>query len=173
MYNIGVIGGGKADEKYREVSIELGRLLARRKAVVFCGGMTGVMEWVAQGVHDEKGIIVGILPGMKMSSGNGHLTVKMPTGIGYARNFLIVRAAEALIAVDGSTGTISEATFALSEGKSVIIIGNLDLERRKPDDGLIFRVETAEEAVDLAFQEARKERNLLATPTPHFCSFGS
>lgn len=162
MYNIGVIGGGKADERYREVSMELGRILARRKAVVFCGGMTGVMEWVARGVHEENGIIVGILPGMKMSSGNGYLTVKMPTGIGYARNFLIVRAAEAIIAVDGSTGTISEATFALSEGKSVIAIGSLDIESRKPQDGRIFRVETAIEAVDLAFGEAEKERERVS-----------
>lgn len=162
MYNIGVIGGGKADEKYREVSIELGRLLAQKKATVFCGGMSGVMEWVAQGVQEEHGIIVGILPGMKMESGNGHLTVRMPTGIGYARNFLIVRASEALIAVDGSTGTISEATFALSEGKSVIIIGQLDLEKRKPTDGDVFRVHTAQEAVDLSFREAAKEREKVS-----------
>lgn len=162
MYNIGVIGGGKANEKYREVSIELGRILASRKAVVFCGGMSGVMEWVAHGVKDGNGIIVGVLPGMNMETGNGYLTVKMPTGIGYARNFLIVRASEAIIAVDGATGTISEATFALSEGKSVIIIGDLDLERRKPDDGQIFRVGTATEAVDVAFEEARKQRRKIA-----------
>lgn len=162
MYNIGVIGGGNADEKYREVSIELGRLLAERRAVVFCGGMTGVMEWVAEGVHLKKGIIVGILPGMKMSSGNGYLTVKMPTGIGYARNFLIIRASEAVIAVDGSTGTISEATFALSEGKSVIVIGDLDVNRGKERDGQIFRVDTASEAVEKAFAEAEKERKKVS-----------
>lgn len=158
MYNIGVIGGGEADPKYREISIELGRLLARRKATVFCGGMSGVMEWVAQGVREENGIIVGILPGMDMSAGNGHLTVKMPTGIGYARNFLIVRASEAMIAVDGSTGTLSEATFALSEGKAVIVIGGLPLEKRKPMDGEVFHVDNVNDAVDMAFKEAKKER---------------
>lgn len=161
MYNIGVIGGGEASSKYREVSIELGRLLARKRATVFCGGMTGVMEWVARGVYEEKGVIVGILPGMDMSTGNGYLTVKMPTGIGFARNFLIVRASESIIAVDGSTGTINEATFALSEGKSVIVIGELSLERRKPVDGYVYHVDNAEEAVEIAFREAEKERKKM------------
>lgn len=161
MYNIGVIGGGEASDEYMEISIQLGRLLARKKAIVFCGGMAGVMEWVARGVRDENGIIVGILPGMDMSAGNGFLTVKMPTGIGYARNFLIVRASESIIAVDGSTGTLNEATFALSEGKSVVVIGELPLERRKPGDGYVFHVDNVVEAVDIAFREAEKERKKI------------
>ncbi len=163
MYNIGVIGGGSADEKYRSMSVELGRLLAERKATVFCGGTTGVMEWVAQGVREANGIIVGILPAMDMSTGNGHLTVKMPTGLGFARNVLIVRASESLISVDGSTGTLSEATFALSEGKSVIVLGELPLERRKKEDGLVFRAETPLEAVEIAMREASKMREKISS----------
>lgn len=158
MYNIGVIGGGNADEKYRETSIELGRLLAEKKATVFCGGTTGVMEWVAEGVKESGGVSVGILPAMDMSTGNGFLTVKMPTGLGFARNVLIVRASEALISVDGSTGTISEATFALSEGKSVIVLGELPLERRKKADGFVFRANSPSEAVEIAMKEAAKMR---------------
>ncbi len=161
MYNIGVIGGSKADEKYRAMSIELGRLLAESKSTVFCGGTTGVMEWVAQGVKSAHGIIVGILPAMDMSTGNGYLTVKMPTGLGFARNVLIVRASESLISVDGSTGTLSEATFALSEGKSVIILGELPLERRKPEDGMVFRANSPKEAVDIALEEAYKLREKI------------
>lgn len=163
MYNIGVIGGGEADPGYRTISVELGKELARRKSVVFCGGMSGVMEWVAEGVHSQGGVIVGILPGMSMEAGNSHLTVKMPTGIGFARNYLIIRASEAVIAVDGSTGTLSEATFALSEGKSVIIIGELPLEKRKPSDGEVFHANDAIEAVDIAFEEARKNRNKVTS----------
>lgn len=160
MYNIGVIGGSQADERYREISIELGRLLARRKAIVFCGGMSGVMEWVSQGVREENGTIVGILPGSSMKSGNGDLTIKIPTGIGYARNFIIVRASEVLIAVDGSNGTMSEASFAVSEGKSLIIIGDLNLKKVKTQEGDIFRADTAREAVDIAFREAEKHRKM-------------
>lgn len=161
MYNIGVIGGGNADEKYRAMSIELGKLLAERKVTVFCGGTTGVMEWVAQGVKESHGVIVGILPAMDMSTGNGYLTVKMPTGLGFARNVLIVRASESLISVDGSTGTLSEATFALSEGKSVIVLGELPIERRKKEDGMVFRASSPQEAVEIAMEEAAKIREKI------------
>lgn len=158
MYNIGVVGGSQADVRYKEISIELGRLLAQKKAVVFCGGMTGVMEWVSQGVREEKGTIVGILPGSSMKEGNGDLTIKIPTGMGYARNFIIVRASEALIAVDGSNGTMSEASFAISEGKSVVIIGELNLKRNKEQEGNVYHVQTAQEAVEIAFREASLHR---------------
>lgn len=158
MYNIGVVGGSQADEKYREVSIELGKLLARRKAIVFCGGMSGVMEWVSQGVREEGGTIVGILPGSSMKDGNGDLTIKIPTGIGYARNFLIVRASEVVIVVDGSNGTMSEASFAVSEGKTIVIIGDMNLKKVKPREGEVFHAATALEAVDIAFREAEAYR---------------
>lgn len=158
MYNIGVVGGSQADEKYREISTELGRLLARKKAIVFCGGMSGVMEWVSRGVREENGTIVGILPGSSMKEGNGDLTIKIPTGIGYARNFLIVRASEAIIAVDGSNGTLSEASFAVSEGKSVVVIGDLSIRKGKTVEGNVFHVQTAEQAVEIAFREAEDHR---------------
>lgn len=154
MFNIGVVGGSRADEKYRKVSIELGRELARRGVTVFCGGMSGVMEWVSQGVREGNGTIVGILPGSSMKQGNGDLTIKIPTGIGFARNFLIVRASEAVIAVDGSNGTMSEASFAVSEGKSLIIIGPMKLRKTKDREGNVFNVESAVEAVDIAIREA-------------------
>lgn len=153
-----MVGGSRADEKYRKISIELGRELARRKAIVFCGGMTGVMEWVSQGVQEGNGTIVGILPGSTMKSGNGHLSIKIPTGIGYARNFLIVRASEVIIAVDGSNGTMSEASFAVSEGKSVVIIGPMEIKKVKPREGNVFHVDSAEEAVEIAFREAENHR---------------
>ncbi len=158
MYNIGVVGGSRADEKYREVSIELGRELARRGVIVFCGGMSGVMAWVSQGVREGNGTIVGILPGNSMKQGNGDLTIKIPTGIGFARNFLIVRASEAVIAVDGSNGTMSEASFAVSEGKSLIIIGPMKLKKTKDREGNVFNVDTASEAVDIAIREAEIHR---------------
>ena len=158
MYNIAVIGGSTADISYREISVEVGRLLAERHATVICGGMTGVMEWVAQGVGEAGGTTIGILPGYSTTSGNRFLTFRLPTGIGYARNFLIIRAADAVIAIDGATGTMSEAAFALTEGKSVIVIGDLGIDHTKKDDGIMFHAASAKEAVDLAFREAEKHR---------------
>ena len=144
MLNIGVIGGSTAEKKYLEIAEKIGRLLASRNVVVICGGKNGVMESVSRGVHDAGGIVVGILPGLSTSEGNAHLTVAIPTGIGYARNFLIVRASDALIAIDGSTGTLSEASFALTEGKSVVSINTHIETKLKNGDGKLLAAQTAE-----------------------------
>ncbi|MEM0157834.1 MAG: TIGR00725 family protein, partial [Thermoplasmataceae archaeon] len=158
MYNIAVIGGSTAALNYREISIEVGHLLAEKHATVICGGLTGVMEWVAQGVSEAGGTTIGILPGYSTASGNRFLTYRIPTGIGYARNFLIIRAADAVIAIDGATGTMSEAAFALTEGKSVIVIGEFEIDHTKKHDGIMFHAASASEAVNLAFREAEKHR---------------
>ena len=162
MLNIGVIGGSRAEAKYMEMSIELGRLLADSHATVICGGLTGVMEWVSRGVKEAGGVVVGILPGMDPTSGNEFLTVRIPTGLGYIRNFIIIRASEAVIAIDGATGTLSEAAFALSEGKSVIVLGELEIDHLKIDDGKLLYAKTPGEAVKLALKEAEKERGRAA-----------
>ena len=158
MYNIGVIGGSRANGKYMEMSVQLGRLLADSHATVICGGLTGVMEWVSRGVREAGGVVIGILPGMDPASGNEFLTARIPTGLGYIRNFIIIRASEAVIAIDGATGTLSEAAFALSEGKSVIVLGELEIDHLKNGDGKLLHAETPEEAVELALKEAEKER---------------
>ncbi len=158
MLNIGVIGGSSAENSYRDISEAVGRLLASKNVVVICGGKSGVMEWVSKGVKESGGTVIGILPGLSMDEGNSYLSVAIPTGIGYARNFLIVRASDALIAIDGSTGTLSEASFALTEGKSVISIGELNIGPRKKGDGRFFRAQSADEAVDLVIREATMHR---------------
>lgn len=159
MYNIGVIGGSTADDSYMPIAYEVGRLLANEKATVFCGGLGGVMEWVSRGVCEENGIVVGILPGYLATEGNKFLSIRMPTGIGYMRNFLIVRASEAIIAIDGSSGTLSEASFAITEGKTVVSIGELEIDHRKPGDGMFIHASDPVEAVDIAIHEAEKYRS--------------
>ena len=159
MYNIGVIGGSMADEKYMPIAYEVGKLLAERKATVFCGGLGGVMDWVSKGVSENGGSVVGILPGLRVMEGNSHLSIKIPTGIGYMRNFLIVRASESLIAIDGSSGTLSEASFAISEGKTVVALGDLEIDHRKPGDGIFMHASDPSEAVDIALREAEKYRS--------------
>lgn len=158
MFNIAVIGGSSVTDYYCNVAYEVGKLLAEKGVTVFCGGLTGVMECVAKGVNEKGGIVVGILPGTSHSHGNSYLTVKIPTGIGYARNFLIIRASEAVIAIDGSSGTLSEASFAVTEGRAVISIGDLELNHRKEKYGILYKATTPEGAVEKALEEAKKFR---------------
>ncbi len=164
MNNISVIGGGVIGEKYCRIAYEVGQLLASKNIAVICGGLTGVMECVAKGVKESNGISIGLLPGYKADMGNEFLTVRIPTGIGLARDFLVVRGGDAVIAIDGSTGTKTEAYFALSEGKSVVSIGNLDIAERKPTDGMFYKAETAAEAVEIALREAEIYRKKKVNP---------
>ncbi len=157
MVNISVIGGSKVPNDICEIATEVGKLLAKKGAIVFCGGLGGVMECVSKGVKEENGIAVGILPGYTTKEGNNYLSVKIPTGMGYARNFLVVRAGDIVIAIDGSTGTLSEASFALAEGKDVIAIGDITIDPKKENEGKFFKVNTPKEAVELAFSRLNKE----------------
>lgn len=156
MVNVSVIGGSQVSDEICNIAMEVGRLLARRGATVFCGGLGGVMECVSRGVSEERGIVVGILPGNTPDDGNKYLSVRLPTGMGYARNFLVVRAGQIVIAIDGSTGTLSEASFAIAEGKDVIAIGDVTIQPKKETEGKFFKVRTPEEAVNLAFSRLEK-----------------
>ena len=122
---------------------EVGRLLARRGAVVVCGGLGGVMEAACRGASREGGTTVGVLPGLDRGAANPFVSVAVATGLGEARNALVVRAADALIAVGGAYGTLSEIALALKAGKPVIGLGTWRI------DG-VERVEGPEAAVNLA-----------------------
>jgi len=126
--NVAVIGGYKCSKKIYKIAEELGSLVAQQNWVVICGGGSGVMEAVSRGAKREGGITVGILPSFKGEEANPYLDVEIPTGLGYARNFLIVRAADCLVAVDGKYGTLSEIAFALNEGKRVYGIDTWDIK---------------------------------------------
>ncbi len=116
---VAVIGGGDADPEVAALAREVGRELARRGAVVLCGGLGGVMEAVARGVQEGGGVCIGILPDPDRARANPYLTYAIPTNLGHARNMIIVHAADAVIALDGGYGTISEAAIALKLGKPV------------------------------------------------------
>ncbi len=148
MHQVAVIGGSSVSQEICNAARKLGFLLAQKGYIVFNGGLQGVMECVSQGVREGGGIVIGILPGNSHSEGNMFLTAKVPTGMGYARNFMVVRSGEAIIAIDGSMGTLSEASFALAEGKTVIAIGEICAEPKKPNEGKIIRVNTPEEAIE-------------------------
>jgi uncharacterized protein (TIGR00725 family) len=106
----------------------VGRALAERGAVVVCGGLGGVMEAACRGARAAGGLTVGILPGTDRTAANPFVEVAIQSGLGEARNALVVRAADALIAVGGGYGTLSEIALALKAGKRVVGLDSWDIE---------------------------------------------
>jgi len=136
--NIAVVGGSKCSKKSYKIAEDLGNLIALAGWVVFCGGGMGVMEAVCKGAKANGGVTVGILPGSEKNKANKYVDIKIPTALGYARNILVVRAADVVIAIDGKYGTLSEISFALNEGKSVLGIDTWDIKgiirKKNPQD---------------------------------------
>jgi len=137
------VGPGQASADEEAVAETVGRLLARRGAVVVCGGLGGVMEAACRGAREEGGTAVGVLPGLDRGAANPHVSVAIATGLGEARNALVVRAADALIAVGGAYGTLSEIALALKGGKRVIGLGTWDIDGVEPAEGPEAAVEAA------------------------------
>ncbi len=143
---IGVIGAGSCSEEIARKAEEVGRAIARRGAILICGGMGGVMEAAARGAREEGGITVGILPGDDPESGNRHLAVRVATGFGHGRNVLIPRSCHGVIAVAGGYGTLSEIALTLKMGVPLVGVETWD------PDGSFPVVSGGEEAVDLLFR---------------------
>ena len=120
---VAVVGAADADGALYETARALGRALAEAGAVVVCGGRGGVMEGAARGAAEGGGLSVGILPGTSHSEANPWISIPLPTGLGEARNAVVVRAAEAVVAVGGSWGTLSEVALAAKMGVPVSSIG--------------------------------------------------
>ena len=129
---IGVIGGGTCSPEIYEIAREVGREIARNGFSLVCGGLGGVMEAACRGAREVEGITIGILPFTNKGDANPYCDIVIPTGIGHARNVLVVHASDALVAVDGETGTLSEIAIALKVGKPIVGIKTWDLEGRVP-----------------------------------------
>jgi uncharacterized protein (TIGR00725 family) len=149
---VAVVGSGEARPKETEAAEAVGRGLAQGGAVVVSGGLGGVMEAACRGAKEGGGTTVGILPGLDRSAANPYVDVAIATGLGEARNALVVRAADALIAVAGGYGTLSEIALALKAGKPVVGIGTWDLGR---DPDPIVRARDGAEAAALALGAVR------------------
>ena len=145
-----VVGPRRAEAEVLALAEEVGRELAARGAVLVCGGLGGAMEAACRGAREGDGLTVGILPGADRGEANQHVVVAVPTGLGEARNALVVRAADALIAVAGEYGTLSEIALALSAGKRVVGLRTWELVRDGGEVGAIVRAPDARTAVDLA-----------------------
>ena len=141
---IGVIGAGECSPKAAALAYETGRLIARNNAVLVCGGLGGIMEHAARGAYEAGGLTVGILPGFEMKDANPFIKIALPTGLSHARNILVVRSSMALIAIEGSYGTLSEIAIALKLGKPVIGLSTWDIG---PE---VIKAENPEDAVTTA-----------------------
>jgi uncharacterized protein (TIGR00725 family) len=149
---VAVVGSGELATPHADVAEWVGRSLADRGAIVVTGGLGGVMEAASRGAREAGGTTVGILPGSDRSAANPYVDIAIPTGLGEARNALIARAADALIAIGGSWGTLSEIALALRAGKRVV--GLRSWEVRNPDlpSERILAASGPQEAVELALE---------------------
>lgn len=152
---VAVCGPGEADERELAWAEEIGRRLAEAGAVLVCGGLGGVMDAAARGAASAGGVSIGLLPGDSSIGASGHLTYAVPTGLGEARNALVVRAADVVIAVSGEYGTLSEIALALKMGKPVVGLRTWHFTKNEGTQAdPITRVETRAEAVEEALRLA-------------------
>jgi uncharacterized protein (TIGR00725 family) len=126
---IAVVGPGTADARELERAEDAGAAIADAGAVLVCGGLGGVMEAACRGARSRGGTTVGLLPGVDREDANGWVLLAIPTGLGEARNALVVRAADAIVAIGGAWGTLSEIALALKAGKPVVGLDTWELGR--------------------------------------------
>src|SRR5437763_359191 len=144
---IAVIGASNATEWELTTAEALGRALADAGCVLVCGGLGGVMNAAAGGAGGAGGVSIGILPGDDRDDASPHLTVAVATGFGEARNAIVARSADAVVAVGGEFGTLSEIALALKMGKPVVGVGTWELGRDDLARDPIVRTETPEDAL--------------------------
>ena len=142
---IGVIGTSQASiQEYKNAEIA-GREIAKRGGIVICGGLSGIMEAASRGAKLENGLVVGILPGSDPQAANEFIDIPVVTGLGEGRNLIVVKSSEALIAIGGGFGTLSEISFALRLDIPIIGLNTWNVSKD------IITAKTPYEAVEKAF----------------------
>ncbi len=147
---ISVIGAGTCNNEIYSIAEEIGKLIAQKGAILVTGGLGGVMEAASKGAIEAGGTTVGILPGFSKDEANKYVSIPITTGLSHARNIIIARSADALIAVSGGYGTLSEIAVALKLGKPVIGIntwGNIEN---------LIKADSSQKAVNKAFELVNK-----------------
>jgi uncharacterized protein (TIGR00725 family) len=153
---VSVIGSAEAGPDALADAEAVGRELARAGAIVVCGGRGGVMEAACRGAAAEGGVTVGLLPNADRAHANPFLTVALPTGMGELRNGLVARAGDAVIAIAGEFGTLSEIGFALKLGRPVVGLRTWELARGGRPVPAIEEAGGPEDAVARALALARR-----------------
>jgi uncharacterized protein (TIGR00725 family) len=157
---ISVIGGSDSDDAVLELAEEIGEEIAQRGVALACGGLGGVMEAACRGAKKHNGLTIGILPTDIKEHANKYVDVVMPTGLGYARNFLVAKTGDAVIALDGSAGTLSEIAIAWFSERPIVAmaqsggwsqkLAGTQIDGRRADK--VYSAKTPREAVDLIFK---------------------
>ncbi|MFX0108796.1 MAG: TIGR00725 family protein [Candidatus Hodarchaeota archaeon] len=157
---ISIIGGSDSDNSALEMAERIGREIAKRGIVLTCGGMGGIMEAACRGAKEEGGLTIGIIPSDFKEHANPFVDVVIPTGLGYARNFLVAKAGDAVIAIDGSAGTLSEMAIAWFSDRPVIALvpsggwakrlAGEKIDSRRKD--VVIPADTPEDAVQKAVE---------------------
>jgi len=151
---IAVVGSRQPSAQETRLAEEVGSELARKGAILVCGGLGGVMEAACKGTQSEGGVTVGILPGENRQAANPYVQIPIVTGMGYARNVAVVKSAQAVIAIGGNYGTLSEIAHALQSGIPVIGLNTWSLSRNGQLDNSIILAQSPAEAVDKALSLA-------------------
>jgi uncharacterized protein (TIGR00725 family) len=163
---VGVAGASQPEASLLGQAEILGRRLAENGAVVVCGGGSGVMTAVCRGARTVGGTTIGLLTGLDRAEGNPHLTVSLPTGLGQGRNLLLVRASDALVAVGGGFGTLSEVALALRTGVPVVGLATWSLTLAGHPVDAFPVAEDAEAAAHLVLEAARTRAATPDRPLP-------
>ena len=143
---IGVIGGRDVTPEVIKAAESVGRLIAERNAILICGGLGGVMEATCRGAKTAGGTTVGILPVASREEANPYVDIIVPTGMGVARNAIIIHSSDGIIAVDGSYGTLSEIAFTLQFGIPLVTLQSWAIDPSVP------AAKDPEEAVKMLFE---------------------
>jgi uncharacterized protein (TIGR00725 family) len=164
--HIGVVGEGVCSARVAREAAEVGAAVARAGAILLCGGLRGVMEAASRGAAEAGGIVVGLLPGFRRRDANRWVTIPIVTGMDQARNVVLVRSCDALIAVGGMYGTLSEIALALKLGIAVVGLRTWRLQQPEGRRVPLIVAATPEDAVARALREAargpRRARTWLA-----------
>ena len=151
---IAVIGSERPSPQEARLAEEVGRELAKRGAILICGGLGGVMAAACRGASSAGGTTIGILPGDSRQAANPYVQIPIVTGIGYARNVAVVKSARAVIAIGGAYGTLSEIAHAQQSGIPVIGLNTWALSKNGQPDNSIILAENPIEAVKKALESA-------------------
>jgi len=153
---VSVIGGSNPSEEETRLAEEVGRELAKRGVILICGGLEGVMEAACKGAISQEGTTIGILPGNDRREANAYVKIPIVTGMGYARNAIVAKSAQAVIAIGGSYGTLSEIAYALQNDIPVIGLDTWSISRAGVEDRSIITAYSPAEAVEKALALARR-----------------
>lgn len=153
---IAVVGSSRADSEILALAEAVGQEIALAGAWLICGGLGGVMEAASRGAQAAGGMTIGILPGTDRTMANPYIALAIATGLGEGRNLIIIHNADAIIAVSGEWGTLSEIAFARKLGKPVIGLRTWKLCQPDGQPADIQVAETPKEAVEMALKAIRR-----------------